>query len=505
MVTRVLNLPAASSLLLLLLGVGAACNDRAEQPTATTGGQAGAGASGGGAASGGQSGNGAAGDATGGTAGAPTTGGGTKDPTCPTGIEASDQAASAWDWVGIVGTGQSLSVGTSPITSTTQPYDNLMLSLGEATVPPWDASDPSLAMVPLVEPLRRLHSGYPAPYPGNLWGETPHSAMANELTRLVKCPDAALNYVTVHTVVGESGQGLVALEKHDGDTTDTIGRAYAATLFEAEAITRLAAEAGRTYGVGAIVMTHGETDSGSSTYKAGLIQLREDYQADLAAITGQTATIPMYLSQQHAYPNSGVGGRPVSNLTVWELGVEQPGDFVCTGPKYQYPGHENGDGVHLSALGYQLLGEKTAQIHYERAVLGRDWQPLQPTGVERDGRVVTVHFHVPVPPLTWDDSLDTPRIAEWADGRGFELRGGSTRLAIASVAIVGDSVQITARDELPATGLRVGYALSAQGEQMTTASFAVRWGMLRDSDPFVGATSGRPNPNYGISFELPVP
>src|SRR5262245_28691662 len=33
-----------------------------------------------------------------------------------------------WDWIGIVGTGQSLSTGTPPTTSTTQPYDNLMLS-----------------------------------------------------------------------------------------------------------------------------------------------------------------------------------------------------------------------------------------------------------------------------------------------------------------------------------------------------------------------------------------
>ncbi|WP_437954165.1 hypothetical protein WME98_40935 [Sorangium sp. So ce296] len=35
-------------------------------------------------------------------------------------------------------------------------------------------------------------------------------------------------------------------------------------------------------------------------------------------------------------------------------------------------------------------------VYHEKVVLGRDWQPLQPTRVERSGRVITVHFHVPV-------------------------------------------------------------------------------------------------------------
>jgi hypothetical protein len=74
-----------------------------------------------------------------------------------------------WDWNGVVGTGQSLAVGTTPITSTTQPYHNLMLSLTNATVPPWDSANPALEMVPLVEPIRPVGTGWPRPYPGNIW------------------------------------------------------------------------------------------------------------------------------------------------------------------------------------------------------------------------------------------------------------------------------------------------------------------------------------------------
>ena len=54
----------------------------------------------------------------------------------------------------------------------------------------------------------------------------------------------------MHTVVGESGQGIVALQKDQGDAgaTGSTGRAYAATLFEVSAITRLAQKAGKSYG-----------------------------------------------------------------------------------------------------------------------------------------------------------------------------------------------------------------------------------------------------------------
>ena len=188
-------------------------------------------------------------------------------------------ATPSFDWVGVVGSGQSLSVGTTPAALTTQPYNNLMLALNGATVPgtgtnPWDPTVSGLTMVPLVEPVRALETAYPSPYPGNIYGETPHAAMANEITRFVKAASASADYVTVHTIVGESGQGIVALVKEaPGGDTGTTGRAYAATVFEAGAITRLAKAAGKSYGVGVVVMTHGETDCSNATYGDSLVQL----------------------------------------------------------------------------------------------------------------------------------------------------------------------------------------------------------------------------------------
>ena len=64
-----------------------------------------------------------------------------------------------WDWTGIIGTGQSLSVGAlGGIVGTTPPsYSNLKLDFGGATIaPPFDPTIASLSVVPLVE-IGRAH------------------------------------------------------------------------------------------------------------------------------------------------------------------------------------------------------------------------------------------------------------------------------------------------------------------------------------------------------------
>jgi hypothetical protein len=117
-----------------------------------------------------------------------------------------------------------------------------------------------------------------------------------------------------------------------------------------------------------------------------------------------------------------------------------------------------------------------------------------------------VRFHVPVPPLVWDSTLPAPHqavLTQWAQGRGFEVRAGSTNITISSVAIAGDSVQITCATDPPASGLMVGYAATADGTPR--AGGTSRWGQLRDSDPFVGATTGSAQPNYCVAFEMAVP
>jgi hypothetical protein len=210
-----------------------------------------------------------------------------------------------FDWMGVVGTGQSLSVGAegNPLLSTKQPYKNLKLALGGAMVPPYDPSAASLMMVPLVEPIRPAAPAYPGAYPLNIYGETPHTAMANQISALFTAQKGEGDYQTVHTVIGESGMGIAIINKAAAQTSN-MGHAYPATLFEAQAIKQLATAAGKTYAVGAIILTHGEADCCGTGYEAAIHQLWQDYNTDLKAITGQTQSIPLLVTQQQSIPNN---------------------------------------------------------------------------------------------------------------------------------------------------------------------------------------------------------
>jgi hypothetical protein len=141
-------------------------------------------------------------------------------------------------------------------------------------------------------------------------------------------------------------------------------------------------------------------------------------------------------------------------------------------------------------------------------ILGKDWRPLEPTGVARSGNTFTVHYHVPVPPLVWDTNLESPHqsIAEWKGGKGFEvIRASDERVAIASVAISGTDVVVTCASD-PGPGARVGYAMMGEKKRMATPfPGTFRWGLLRDSDPFVGSVTGQAQPDYSVAFELSVP
>jgi hypothetical protein len=417
-----------------------------------------------------------------------------------------------WDWTGIVGTGQSLSVGAqgSPINLSAQPFNNLKLSLGAGVFPPFDPTSTSLSMVPLTEPIRNYATVYPSAYPQNIDGETPHTAMADEITSLYNAATGGMDYVTVHTVVGESGQPMSVIDKTAVEVDDagtSMGRAYNATLFEATAITRLATAANKSYGIGGIIITHGEADSGNTDYEKDLVQLWTDYNMDLKQITGQTQSIPMFVSQQHSTPETNV--LEASTLAEWTVGLDHPNDIICSGPKYQYPYYT--DGIHLVTQGYEALGEKYAEVYYQHVVLGQAWAPLQPlsttTSVTRAGAVITVQFHVPVEPMVWDTTLPPPHatVPQWAMGNGFEVSTlGGAPLQINSVVIDGDSVHITCAQDLTGQALNVSYAFLTDATTTfpPVAGGTFRWGLLRDSDAFVGSTTKNTQPNFAVAFSI---
>lgn len=417
-----------------------------------------------------------------------------------TGLPPTAPKPTDWDWNGIIGTGQSLSVGArgTPVISTEQPFGNLKMASGSLTWPV-DPNDPALTLVPLVEPAGRLATNYPSSWPTNVDGETPHTSAANEISALVLARSKK-PYTTVHIVVGEDGQGMIHIRKksrHDGVT----GRSYEAAMVQTKAIARLAQAAGKKYGVAAIFITHGETDTGNAQYEDELHQLWSDYNTDIKAITGQARDLLMIVSQHNQ-----LGEYSPSTIAQWKSGDDYPQSIVCSGPKYQYPFAN--DSLHLTAEGYRQLGEKYGEVYYNRVVLGNKWMPLEPIRAARKGSTISIKFHVPAKPLVWDTALGNPHSSspEWKAGKGFEVADATgKRLTINSATIRGDTVVLELASD-PGSGARVSYAMIGEPTLRNPRFGAMpHWGLLRDSDPFVGYNTHVAQPNYCVAFDLKVP
>ncbi len=392
----------------------------------------------------------------------------------------------AFDWTAIVGTGQSLSIGSQglPVVSTTPSFSNLKLD--DSGPDPRFVTPTNLTLVPLVEPIRpaSLPGATAGTYPANVRGETPHTAMASQITVLARAAGLP-DLTTLHSVVGSGGKALSFIQK--GGT----GNSYDRSLYEANAFKGFATTANKRFGVGAVILTHGETDAVLPTYEAGLIALAKDYDTDLRAVTGQTGKIPLFVSQQHALPRRGDPDlRSTSTLAAWTAARDPSGLLVCLGPKYQYAYAT--DHLHLEAPSYRRLGIKNAEAFFRHVVEKKPFFPLQPKQVTRTGRVVRVTFDVPYPPLAWDKVLPTPHPQAghpWALGKGFEVEDDTGKSEIERVDIVGNAVDITLVTAPTGANPVVRYAMTMDdlGPTGNRAGEADgRLGLLRDSDPLIG-------------------
>jgi hypothetical protein len=400
--------------------------------------------------------------------------------------------AAPFDWVGIIGTGQSLSLGwASTAISTTQPFKNItLLDTGPDPKYPIDGSAAAVwSTTPLIEPARVWVPDYPMggndDYPDNLYamygvyGETPHSGFANTMSALWQSRGLG-DYVTAHSIVGVGGACLNYLNKETGPVS------YFAALSEARVFKKLAASGGKTYGVGAILLTHGECDAQTDpTYEADVFQFWQDYNTDLKAITGQTKDIVLIGSQE----SSVAGGPTVSAVQLWQAGVDHPGQIIVAGPKYQYGDYY----LHMDAPGYERLGEKYAEVFDLVVNRGVAWKPVGPSSVSQSGDTITVTFDVPNPPLVWDTHLVPPHQmmnTAWANGNGFEVTDGDgNELTISSATIQSNTVVLKlAKAPAAGTALNLAYAVTAdggEGNDLGGDPMGMH-GLLRDSDDFLG-------------------
>lgn len=342
----------------------------------------------------------------------------------------------------IVVTGQSTSVGGGglPPISTSQPFQNKML-LDSTGV--YDITKPlagTLSLRPLVAYPTDRQATTTVAYPLNIYGESIDVRMANQLSAWL-APGGSPAFAT--TCAGEAGQPMSVIMK--GGT----GNAYAASLYEFQAIHALARAGYQSHGVDCVLLDHGQVDSQNLLYGAQVQALLGNYDADLRALYGQVGPLQMLVMQQNSYPlNTGSAFENLSGRQQLALCQANPTRFVGVGPSYQYvPFNDN---VHFPASSHVLRAEMAAFVRLQM-LNGGLWRGLWPTSITRSGNDVTIVMNVPLGgSLVLDTTTTTaPHLtgtfASWAAGFGFEAWIGGfagTIVGINSITVGAQGVVV---------------------------------------------------------------
>jgi len=415
-------------------------------------------------------------------------------------------------------TGQSNSVSNSgvPVLSTTQPYSNLMFNTGVMPMKQCDGSgcrayDTPSSFAPLVEGDNFFSYGV----------ETSAAGIANEITFLAKgryqgvvqgLPNDHSVLVSLH---GRSGNTYWCLRKGGCDYKPGYLHPFEQGMSEVASAKAIAEAANKSYVVRAVAAIHGESDHYSYTdgsaefpipgtdgtpgkiqsYADGLIEWQADYESSVKAITGQTAPVPLFISQI-----SGWNDTQYSRVAQFQLDahVRAPGKVVLIGPSYNLALDQK-DCRHFTSEGERRLGEYFAKVYARVIFEGKPWEPLRPKTVTRDGAVITVRFHVPSPPIV----IDTQRVAE-AASYGFIYADASGAPAITKVEVAGpDTVKITLASVPTADGRHLTYAQNQVALSCIGTPNGAR-GNLRDSDA-TPSKHGYELHNWAVNFDVPVP
>jgi len=377
----------------------------------------------------------------------------------------------------VLSTGQSLSVGAvgSPPLSTTQPYANVMFAQG--VIPGGTALT---TLVPLVEKTV----------------ETMSSGLANDVTKSARevlflgMAPPRNDHVILISGHGIGGTAYSGLKKGTA--------AFANGIAQVKAAKAIADASKRSYVVRVVTNVHGESDhvARNASYDKDLLQWQSDYDTDVKAITGQTASIPMLHTQMSSWTKYGQATSAIPQLQL-DASRASSGKLVLVGPKYTAT--YAGDGVHLTNIGYREMGEYYAKVYRLVVLEKKTWLPLGPKTITREGTTITVDFDVPTPPLV----LDTTRVTD-PGSYGFEAVDGSTPLKITSVTLAGTTSVKIVLATAPTGKLRLRYAFTGTAGANAGPKTGAR-GNLRDSDPTPSAYVPTSLYNWCVHFDQAVP
>jgi len=319
-------------------------------------------------------------------------------------------------------------------------------------------------------------------------GETPMEAFANTLTA-----QAAAQ--------GEVYRSLSFMAAHAGTNYSQMKKGtqvYANLLAGLTKAVELAQVEGWNVVVPACLVKHGESDIGNSNYLNDLLEWRNDVDADIKAITGQSADVHFIIGQPSSH-----GTFPESSLAMLEAHQTNPYHHVA-GPDYPFAA-EYADNLHMNGPGYFMIGEQMARAYQDAVAAGGGKSRItQITQAQRDGITVTLSYEVPVAPLVFDTTIVPER-----DIKGFRFFDSSGEITVLSAAIRDDATFTgVGKIELELGQLPNGenevvdYAMGPQSNPRTEANRPR--GNVRDSAPETSAYDGRPLYNWGVTQRTPV-
>lgn len=337
--------------------------------------------------------------------------------------------------------GQSLAVGPGGTElSNTQEFDTVGFA--------WNSAAPGAYLAATND---NLSNGY----------EPPHFGAAALIKSLLRDEDGLPHASLTHKMaLGGNGTGGIPLSSLAKGTSY-----YNNSLAQLAALCTDAQAESRSARAGAILWVQGEQDGVAGTteaaYKAALLQLANDWDADARALTGQTTRAPLVTYQCCSYQAIGVA--------QLNAALENPGKIICAGPIYQF---NYLDTVHIGSTDTKVMGALLG-LAYKRAVIDGDgWEPLRPVHHIRHGTILDVRFN------KRGLVLDTTTVPAQA-GSGFTLLDNlGAAITISSVTVVkSDTVRIVAAATIPA-GSTLRYGMTTATGKGTYIGGA---GNLRDS------------------------
>jgi hypothetical protein len=420
----------------------------------------------------------------------------------------------------VIAYGQSLSTGWEgwPALSLTPRHDSLMLG---ASVRPASEHEPEF--VPVGGPhLTRLRATVQNQQTNEMLDPAATAALPRAHVAMGETVlEGAINAWRARLLAGGAPRGVNLLLASacgvGGRTIEKLSKGADPELFNRVRgcvhLARIAAEsAGRSYGLTALLLLQGEHNNwaldGGTDDRAAYKALLQTLIRDMRALAEGDDPPAVFLYQTGAAYAADHMAIPMAQL---ETALEMPGVFLAT-PVYPV----TDKGGHLDANGYRWLGAQFGKVMHHVLTRNLPWQPLHPTAAAVEGRVVTLRFHVPVPPLRFGHPMSGLRPTEVPE-QGFAVLDEAGELPVENVALAGpDAVAITlARPPGPGAWVRYAGRTRHAGLGGLHDSDATVADDRYEYDPATGhypeadipGLTGQPYPlmNWCVAFARPLP